>query len=83
LSNHQKPLTETAEEAQIMELSRLASDTADAIAIVRFSMQKDSKNLLMNGDHKPKSQGDRVTTPPGRYEKQAPKIPKVGGTVQV
>lgn len=58
-----------------MALSQVSENELDAIAIVEFSITKQAKNLLLSGDHRQQTQTDRITTTPGRYAKQPPKIP--------
>jgi hypothetical protein len=48
------PVTSSAEEIMLYELARFS--TEEAIAVVRFSVLKQAKNLILNGDHKPKQQ---------------------------
>ena len=48
-----KPLTETTEEGQLMELSRVCSgDADDASAIVEFTISRGAVNLITSGEHK-------------------------------
>ena len=45
-----KPLTPTASEAQLYSLA--AFSTAEAMEIVQFSIERQAKNLITNGDHR-------------------------------
>ena len=47
-----KPLKPSAEDAQLMELVRCFPDEADRIAAVAYSIARQAKNLITNGDHK-------------------------------
>jgi len=77
LAEQQKPLTETAEESQIMALDRAAKNETEAIEIIEFSMTKGAKNLLLNGDHR--TQEPKQFPSGGRFQKSPPKIPIVAG----
>jgi hypothetical protein len=43
------PITPASEEVMLYELARFTTD--EAIAVVRFSVLKQAKNLILNGDH--------------------------------
>lgn len=57
LLEHNKPLTTTAQESQLYKLADFSVD--EAIAIVEFSILKDSKSLILNGDHRPREDDSR------------------------
>lgn len=43
-------VSEPAEKQQLYDLERF--DTADAVAVVRFSIGRQARQLITNGDHK-------------------------------
>lgn len=48
-----KPLTETTEEGQLIELGRVCSDDPnDASALVEFTISRGALNLITSGEHK-------------------------------
>ena len=48
-----KPLTQTSEEGQLMELSRVCcGDADDASALVEFTISRGALNLITSGEHK-------------------------------
>jgi hypothetical protein len=55
LGQIQKPLSPITEEMQLMQLDRIFPDDADAIEAVEYSISVQAKNLILNGDHKPKT----------------------------
>jgi hypothetical protein len=54
LGQIQKPLSQITEETQLMQLSRIYPNDADAIQAIEYSISVQAKNLILNGDHKPK-----------------------------
>ena len=46
-----KPLSQVTEEVQLMDLARCWPDEADQILVILFSIHKQAKNLILNGDH--------------------------------
>lgn len=51
-----QPLTPTAEDAALMELARCFPDDEESqIAAIEFSILRDAKNLILNGDHRAKA----------------------------
>jgi hypothetical protein len=58
------PVSEPAEQQQLYELSRFSVD--DATAIVRFSLGKQARNLITNGDHSRQLDANDAKQPTGR-----------------
>jgi hypothetical protein len=58
------PVSEPAEQQQLYELARFSVD--DATAIVRFSLVKQARNLITNGDHNRQSDASDAKQPIGR-----------------
>ena len=56
LGQIQKPLSQVTEETQLMQLGRIYPNDDDAIQAVEYSISVQAKNLILNGDHKPKPQ---------------------------
>ena len=56
LGQIQKPLSQITEETQLMQLGRIYPNDEDAIQAVEYSISVQAKNLILNGDHKPKPQ---------------------------
>lgn len=56
LGQIQKPLSQITEETQLMQLGRIYPNDDDAIQAVEYSISVQAKNLILNGDHKPKPQ---------------------------
>ncbi len=54
LGQIQKPLSQITEETQLMQLSRIYPNDEDAIQAIEYSISVQAKNLILNGDHKPK-----------------------------
>lgn len=72
LSEQFKMLTPTAEEAQLYELA--AYSTEEATAIVRFSIGRQAKNLILTGDHKGKPPPSK---PAGGFTRKTPGMEKI------
>jgi hypothetical protein len=56
LGQIQKPLSQITEETQLMQLGRIYPNDEDAIQAIEYSISVQAKNLILNGDHKPKPQ---------------------------
>jgi hypothetical protein len=56
LGQIQKPLSQITEETQLMQLSRIYPNDEDAIQAIEYSISVQAKNLILNGDHRPKPQ---------------------------
>jgi hypothetical protein len=54
LGQIQKPLSQITEETQLMQLGRIYPNDEDAIQAIEYSISVQAKNLILNGDHKPK-----------------------------
>jgi hypothetical protein len=52
LRENHKPLAPAAEEVQLMNLGRCFTTDEDRIAAVLFSIERQARNLITNGDHK-------------------------------
>jgi hypothetical protein len=55
LGQIQKPLSQITEETQLMQLGRIYPNDEDAIQAIEYSISVQAKNLILNGDHKPKT----------------------------
>jgi hypothetical protein len=49
-------LSQITEETQLMQLSRIYPNDEEAIQAIEYSISVQAKNLILNGDHKPKPQ---------------------------
>ena len=47
-----KPVTDSGQEAQQMAIDRVATSPEDAAAMVRFSIEKEARNVITNGGHR-------------------------------
>jgi len=56
LGQIQKPLSQITEETQLMQLGRIYPNDEEAIQAIEYSISVQAKNLILNGDHKPKQQ---------------------------
>jgi hypothetical protein len=57
LGQIQKPLSQITEDTQLMQLSRIYPNDEEAIQAIEYSISVQAKNLILNGDHKPKHAG--------------------------
>lgn len=64
------PVSEAAEQQWLYRLADY-SETAEAIAVVAFSLEKQAKNLILTGDHKQERQADSPAGGSGKRRSKA------------